>query len=92
MFFIANKQKMLIIGDDPSLQRLLHARREGHENVKIIKAINGKNGFIQASLHNPDLIIQDWMLSDIQGSEVFDRLKCERKTKNNLGINAHWLQ
>jgi len=82
MFFIANKKKVLIIDDDPSLQRLLHARLERHENVKIIKAMDGKSGLIQASLHNPDLIILDWMLPDIQGIEVLERLKCERKTKN----------
>jgi len=28
MFFIANKKKVLIIDDDPSLQRLLHVRLE----------------------------------------------------------------
>ncbi|MCF6336783.1 MAG: response regulator [Gammaproteobacteria bacterium] len=82
MFFIANKKKVLIIDDNPSPQRLLHIRLKIHHNVKVIKAMDGKNGLIQANVHNPDLIILEWTLPDIQGIEVLERLRCERKTKN----------
>ncbi len=77
MFFIANKKKVLIIDNDPSLQRRLHAHLEIHQNIKVIKAMDGKNGLIQANVHNPDLIILDWMLI-----ETLNYLRCERKTKN----------
>jgi len=77
MFFIAKKKKVLIIDDDPSLQRLLHAHLGIRQNVKVIKAMDGKNGLIQGNVHNPDLIILDWMLI-----EALKRLRCERKTKN----------
>ncbi len=82
MFFVANKKKILIIDDDPSLQRLLHVCLEMHNNVKVIKAIDGKNGLIQANIHHPDLIILDWMLPDIQGIEILECLRREKKTKN----------
>jgi len=82
MFFSDSKKTVLVIDDDPSLQRLLHVRLEMHEDVKVVKAMNGKNGLIQADAHNPDLIILDWILPDIQGIEVLERLKCKRKTKD----------
>jgi len=82
MFFSDSKKTVLVIDDDPSLQRLLHVRLEMHEDVKVVKAMNGKNGLIQADVHNPDLIILDWILPDIQGIEVLEHLKCKRKTKD----------
>ncbi len=39
--------------------------------------MDGKNGLIQGNVHNPDLIILDWMLI-----EALNHLRCERKTKN----------
>lgn len=81
MFFGTSKKKVLVIDDDPSLQRLLHARLEMHEDVKVIEAMDGKSGLAQADDHNPDLIILDWMLPDIQGIEVLERLRRESSTK-----------
>jgi len=82
MFFGSIKKKVLVIDDDPSLQRLLQVRLKLHEDVNVIEAMDGKNGLIQANSHNPDLIILDWMLPDIQGTEVLEQLKQARKTKN----------
>jgi len=82
VFFSSRKKKVLIIDDDPSLQRLLHVRLKMHEDVTVIVAMDGENGLAQANAHNPDLIILDWMLPGIQGPEVLEHLKRESKLKN----------
>jgi len=82
MFFSTNKKKVLIIDDDPSLQRLLRTRLEMREKVNVIDAIDGEKGLAQAKGHNLDLIILDWILPDIQGIEILARLKQERKTQS----------
>jgi len=82
MLFGSNKQRVLIIDDDASLRRQLSFRLKKHENLDVIEADNGQIGLNQADEHNPDLIILDWMLPDIQGPEILDRLKLLGNTKN----------
>jgi len=74
--------KVLVIDDDPSLQRLLRARLESHEKVNVEQATGGKDGFRQAVSASPNLIILDWMLPDIQGLDVLKLLKADNKTKD----------
>lgn len=81
MFFTTKIKKVLVIDDDASLLRQVRARLEKHEAVKVIEATDGEKGLIQASDHNPDLIILDWMLPGIQGTEVLTKLRIHQNTK-----------
>jgi DNA-binding response OmpR family regulator len=81
MFFNKTKKKVLVIDDDASLLRRVRARLENHEAVKVIDAIDGEKGLIQANNHTPDLIILDWMLPGVQGTEVLKKLRALQKTK-----------
>ena len=84
MLFGSNKKKVLIIDDDPSLRRQLHFRLQTHEKMDVIEAADGENGLINADEHNPDLIILDWVLPDIQGPVILDLLRHNHKTKHTL--------
>lgn len=82
MLFASNKKKVLIIDDDPSLRRQLIFRLQTHENMDVIEAESGESGLMNADDHDPDLIILDWVLPDIQGPVVLDLLKQKHKTKS----------
>lgn len=77
-----NKLKVLVIDDDPSLRRQVRLRLEMRENFDVIEARNGEIGLVLADSHNPDLIILDWILPDIQGPEVLDYLKLKNETSS----------
>ena len=81
MLFASNKKKVLVIDDDPSLRRQLIFRLQTHENMDVIEAGSGESGLMNAEDHDPDLIILDWMLPDIQGPVVLDLLRHKHKTK-----------
>ena len=80
--FGSNKLKVLVIDDDPSLRRQVRLRLEMRENFDVIEAENGETGLVLANSHNPDVIILDWMLPDIQGPEVLDYLKLKNETSS----------
>ena len=80
MLFANYKQKILLIDDDASLRRQLNFRLDKCDKFNVIEAENGKSGLLKANRQNPDLIILDWVLPDIQGPEVLDQLKNNANT------------
>ena len=52
------KQEILVIDDEPQIQKLLEITLESHD-YKVMKAENGKTGIIMAANHPPDLILLD---------------------------------
>ncbi len=71
--YLANS-KILIVDDEPQLRKLLKMTLENY-NVKIIEAINGKEGMEYSKTHRPDLVILDLNLGDINGSQVLEDLR-----------------
>lgn len=80
MLFTTPPKKVLIIDDDRSLLRQLRARLQRREKVEVLTAENGKNGLQQASEHDLNLIILDWMLPDMQGIDLLKALKRDENT------------
>lgn len=68
------KQKLLVIEDDKSVQLLLTRIFEKQQYTTKI-ASNGKDGIFEVQNFNPDLIILDLGLPDIDGLEVINQLK-----------------
>lgn len=66
--------RILIVDDDASLVRALHIGlgARGHE---IILARTGKEGITQVSLTDPDVVILDLGLPDLDGIEVCRRIR-----------------
>ena len=75
------KKKILVIEDDEDIQELLkyNLTKEGYQ---YLGTTSGSKGLQQAKLKQPDLIILDIMLPDLDGLEVCKKLKKEEKTEN----------
>jgi two-component system KDP operon response regulator KdpE len=68
------RKKILVIEDDPQIQRFLAAALESH-NYAPQFAGDGSEGLRLASLHQPDIVILDLGLPDISGLEVIAQLR-----------------
>jgi len=73
-----NKAYILVVEDDLPVSNLITTTLKAHE-YRFITAQNGKNAISQASSHNPDIILLDLGLPDMDGVEV---IKCIRSWSN----------
>lgn len=71
---------ILVIDDDPQILRLLESIL-GAEGFGVIKAPNGEEGYKSAVEIQPDLIILDLLMPDINGFEILKRLKGHQVTR-----------
>jgi two-component system KDP operon response regulator KdpE len=70
----AARTKVLVIEDDPQIQRFLAAALESH-NYAPEFAGDGNEGLRLATLHQPDIVILDLGLPDISGLDLIARLR-----------------
>jgi two-component system KDP operon response regulator KdpE len=68
------KPKILIIDDESQMRRLLRTSLERH-GYQVAEAANGKQGLDEAVRQQPDLVLLDLGLPDIDGIEVLKRLR-----------------
>jgi len=68
------KNRILIVDDEPQIQRLLRTTLKAHD-YDVIEAATGKEGLQKATTYSPDLIILDMNLPDINGLEVLKQLR-----------------
>jgi two-component system phosphate regulon response regulator PhoB len=66
---------ILIIDDEVAILQMLGSYLDKKYTVK--KAINGKTALNFIKKQTPDLILIDWMLPDISGVEIIDKIKRE---------------
>lgn len=66
--------KVLVIDDDPSLLRALRLglRAGGHE---VVTAVDGEQGISQTAMIDPDVVVLDLGLPDIDGQAVCRRIR-----------------
>ncbi len=67
-------KKILIIDDEPHLVEIL-ANRLRSAGYEVISASSGEIGLEQARRENPDLILLDVLMPDLDGYEVLRHLK-----------------
>ena len=68
------RHTILVIEDEPPLQKFLRVTLES-QKYKVIAATNGEDGLRQAALGQPDMVILDLGLPDVDGVEVTRRLR-----------------
>ena len=69
-----NKPLILVVEDDPSVQNLITTTLQTHE-YRYLSAPNGASALLEASSHNPDIVLLDLGLPDMDGVEVIKRIR-----------------
>ncbi len=69
-----NKMQILVVEDDTSVKNLMITTLRAND-YKFIVAENGEEAIRQASTYNPDVVLLDLGLPDIDGVEVIKRIR-----------------
>ena len=67
-------KKILIIDDDEVFAKIL-VDSLSKEKYKVVHVVDGEEGLRLAQLENPDLILLDLVLPQMDGFEVLERIK-----------------
>ena len=76
----ASEDKVLLVDDNTTNLQLLHETLDGR-GYRLLIAKNGKTALAIAQKANPDLILLDIMMPEMDGYEVCRRLKSDEKTE-----------
>lgn len=69
-----NKELVLLIEDEPQMRRFLRITLQSH-GYRLIEAAGGQEGLVHATTRNPDVVLLDLGLPDMDGLEVTKRLR-----------------
>ena len=67
-----NKPLILVVEDDNSVKNLITTTLKAHD-YRYLTAPNGADAILEASSHNPDIVLLDLGLPDIDGVEVIKK-------------------
>jgi len=65
---------ILLIEDEPQMRRFLRVTLQSH-GYELIESFTGQDGLAQAATRNPDLILLDLGLPDVDGLEVLGTIR-----------------
>lgn len=76
-------EKILLVDDEPDILEFIgyNLKKEGYE---VITSSNGREAIELAKQHNPDLIILDVMMPEMDGIETCHEIRTIDKLKNTL--------
>ena len=69
-----NKPLILVVEDDASVKNLITTTLKTH-NYRFLTAPNGATAVMEASSHNPDIVLLDLGLPDMDGIEVIRKIR-----------------
>jgi two-component system KDP operon response regulator KdpE len=70
----ANAPLVLLVEDDPRMRKYLHQTLTD-QCLRVVETETGTEGLVQAAAHNPDLVVLDFTLPDLDGIQVTTRLR-----------------
>ena len=69
-----NKPLILVVEDDAPVRNLITTTLKAHD-YRFITAANGEGAVLEASSHNPEIILLDLGLPDMDGVEVIQKVR-----------------
>ena len=69
-----NKPLILVVEDDNSVKNLITTTLKAHD-YRYLTAPNGGGAILEASSHNPDIVLLDLGLPDIDGVDVIKKIR-----------------
>lgn len=69
-----NKPLILVVEDDAAVRNLITTTLRAHQ-YRSLTATNGESAVLEASSHNPEIVLLDLGLPDIDGVEVIRRIR-----------------
>ena len=69
-----DKTLILVVEDDAAIRNLISATLKAHD-YRYITAANGETAIAEAASHNPDIVLLDLGLPDIDGINVIKRIR-----------------
>ena len=74
------KRKILLIDDEVTLLEVMKTNLE-IEGYEVVTEMSGETGLVSALVEQPDVIILDIMMPDVDGWEICQRLRSDHRTK-----------
>ncbi|WP_028044345.1 response regulator [Candidatus Stoquefichus massiliensis] len=65
---------ILVVEDDSAVRNLISTTLQTHD-YKYLQAANGEAAILEASTHNPDIILLDLGLPDIEGIDIIKKVR-----------------
>lgn len=81
-----NKPLILVVEDDAPVRNLITTTLK-LQDYRFLTAGNGETALLEASSHNPDIILLDLGLPDIDGIDVIRQIRSWRSLR--LSSSAH---
>lgn len=69
-----NKSLILVVEDDRSVRNLITTTLKAHE-YRYLTAPDGQSAILETSSHNPDIVLLDLGLPDIDGVEIIKKIR-----------------
>jgi DNA-binding response OmpR family regulator len=87
-----DKKKILVVEDDMDNYELVRVILE-HGGYDVFLAVNGRDGVDAARLQQPDLILMDLGLPEMDGWDAAEKIKADKSTKTIplYALTAHTL-
>ena len=72
-----NKALILVVEDDRPIRNLIVTTLKTHD-YKYLAAENGSSAILEASSHNPDIVLLDVIMPGLDGISVMEKIKRNR--------------
>lgn len=69
-----NKSLILVVEDDASVRNLITTTLKTH-NYRYLTASNGETAILEAASHNPDIVLLDLGLPDLDGVAIIEKIR-----------------